>query len=333
MPVFLSSLKKKGHLEQIHLTLGVIGSRKVRGQDDFGSQSWNIFAPSLTIYGFDADEDACITANTDLEQRQINWKEKHFPLALSNLKSESTLYVTKSLESSSLYEPNTTYLQRFFQLSELLEVAFTIEVETTTLDSFCQSEQVEQIDFLQIDAQGAELPILQGSLQILQNSVLAIHTEVSFSPIYLNQPLFADVDFYLRDKGFTLFDLSAAYYKRSRSPIAPRTRPGQLIWGECIYFRDFLGGRSPHLNQPENLLKLACIADILDFPDYTLEILEYLTLQYGRNSDYNFADSIVESLAQIPELLQQGLEILPVITNVKEYLSQESLNLIRTREI
>ena len=211
------------------MTLGIIGSRKVRERDDFGSQGWGIFSPNLTIYGFDADADACITANTDLEQHPINWKEEHFPLVLANAKSESTLYVTKSLESSSLYEPNTNYLQRFAQLSELLEVEFTVEVETTTLDSFCQLEKVEQIDFLQIDAQGAELPILQGSFQILQNSVLAIHTEVSFSPLYLNQPLFADVDYYLRDKGFTLFDLSGAYYRRSRSPIVPRTRPGQLI--------------------------------------------------------------------------------------------------------
>jgi len=77
-------------------------------------------------------------------------------------------------------------------------------------------------------------------------------------------------------------------------------------------------------------LKLACIADILDFPDYTLEILEYLTLQYDENSGYNFADSIVESLAQVPELLQQGLELFPIVVNLKEYLS---LNLIHSRGI
>ncbi|MEQ9554051.1 MAG: hypothetical protein RIM23_31075 [Coleofasciculus sp. G3-WIS-01] len=84
MSVFLSSLKKSGHLDQIHLTLCNIGSRKVGVNDDYASQEWGIFAPHLTIYGFNADADACDAANADLEARQVNWTEKHIPLALGN---------------------------------------------------------------------------------------------------------------------------------------------------------------------------------------------------------------------------------------------------------
>jgi hypothetical protein len=51
-------LKKSGHLEQIKMTIGIIGSRKLEGED-YGTQGWNIFSHNLTIYGFDADADSC----------------------------------------------------------------------------------------------------------------------------------------------------------------------------------------------------------------------------------------------------------------------------------
>ncbi len=326
-PIFLTSLKRNGHLEKIHLTICIVGSRKVREQDDYGSQGWDTFAPNLTIYGFDVDEDACIVANTNLDERQINWWERHYPLVLWRTESEATLYGTRNLESSSLYEPNIDYLQRFSQLPNLLEVDFTIEVETTTLDNFCKSERIKHIDFLQIDAQGAELPILEGAIEVLERGILAVQTEVSFSPVYLNQPLFADVDRYLRNKGFTLFDLAAAYYKREQSPVRPKNRPGQMLWGECIYFRDLIqANQNLHLQEPEQLFKLACIADMLDFPDYALELLVYLTLQYGEN--YNFADNIVESLAQSLNTTSQKLESLPIIPSIKPYLSERGLSFI-----
>jgi len=40
---------------------------------------------------------------------------------------------------------------------------------------------------------------------------------------------------------------------------------------------------------PLKLLKLACIADVLGFYDYALELLIYLTNNYGDNPQYNFS--------------------------------------------
>ncbi len=85
MSIFLPSLKKSGHLDRIYMTVCNVGSRKISSQDDYGSQGWGIFAPNLSIYGFDADADACDEANANLEARQINWREVHIPLALVKL--------------------------------------------------------------------------------------------------------------------------------------------------------------------------------------------------------------------------------------------------------
>lgn len=319
MAFFLPSLKKSGHLDQLQMTVCNVGSRKVAGKDDYGSQAWGIFAPNLTIYGFDADADACEAANADLEARQINWREKHIPAALARSVGEAPLYVTQDRRCTSLYPPNTAYLRRFIGISELTELDFTVDIETTTLDTVCQVEGINEIDFIQIDVQGANLQVLEGGTEIVGSSVLAIQIEVEFSHLYKDQPLFADVDVYLRQQGFTLFDLATPSCC-VRSPLHSNEHPGQLLWADAIYFRDLIRQDldSP-LKTPAQILKLACIADILNFTDYSLELLEQLTLQYGKEPSYNFADDIFESLTQLTELSQQELEALPVVERLKQY--------------
>ena len=326
MSVFLPILKKNGFLKHIYVTVCNVGSRKIDNNDDYGSQDWQIFAPNLSIYGFDADADACDEANAELETRQINWNEIHIPLALGKAVEERTLYVTKAPMCSSLYPPNEPYLKRFAGLPELVNLDFSFEIDTTTLDNFCQEEGINEIDFLQIDVQGADLDVLEGSKKILSCGTLAIQIEVEFSPLYTNQPLFADVDTFLRKHDFTLFDVSRSYRLRARSPIRSLVRSGQLLWGDAFYFRDLIReDMDEKLKSPERILKLACIADIMNFPDYTLEILEYLTLRYGEDPNYNFADSIIESLTQFPDLVSQGLESLPVVAKLQGYANNLAL--------
>lgn len=327
MPVFIQSLKKSGHLDRLHVTICNVGSRKLSSQDDYASQGWHIFAPNLTIYGFDADADACEAANADLETRQVTWTEKHIPLALGSSVGEATLYVTKHPMCSSLYPPNEPYLARFAGLPELVNLDFTIDIETTTLDEFCQAEGIEEIDFLQVDVQGADLQVLEGAAEILRRSILAIQIEVEFSHLYLNQPLFADVDTYLRKHGFTLFDLKNAYRARTRAPFVSQIHPGQLLWADAYYFRDLIQeDLSTPFKTPEQILKLACIADLMDFTDYALELLEYLTLNYGKDESYNLADNIIESLSQFPKLTQEGLASLPVVAHIRDYVRKYDLN-------
>lgn len=321
MSIFLPSLKKSGRLDQMHITICNIGSRKVSEQDDYSSLGWNIFAPNLTIYGFDADADACNAANADIEARQVNWTEKHIPIALGKSVGEAPLYVTNSLACVSLYPPNKSYVSRFSGLLESMDLCFTMNVETTTLDTFCQTEGIHEIDFLQIDVQGAELDVFEGASALFERSVLAIQTEVEFSHLYVGQPLFADVDIYLRKQGFTLFDLMVESRPRTRATISSKLHQDQLLWGDAFYMRDLLREDiEMNLKTSEQIFKLACIADVLHFPGYALELLEYLTINYSHNPNYNFANNIVETLTQFPELVEQGLDSLPVIQNIREYI-------------
>jgi FkbM family methyltransferase len=322
MTVFLKSLKEHGHLDNLKMTIGQVGSRKISDEDDYGSQAWEIFGKNLTIYGFDADANATEEANADIKAREVPWKEIHAPVGLSDKQSEATLYVTKAPMCSSLYEPNEAYIQRFASLLEFMSLEAAIEIETTTLDIYCKENHVKEIDFLQVDVQGAELNVLQGAINLLEQSVLAIQTEVEFAHLYKNQPLFSDIDIFLREKYFTLFTIVPTYRPRRISPIFEKNRPGQILWGDAFYMRDLITeNKNQNLRTPEQMMKLACIADILGFPDYSLEVLAYLTIFYGKDSSINLINSILDGLSQFPELVEQGLENLSVIKFIRARLA------------
>lgn len=192
---------------------------------------------------------------------------------------------------SSLYLPNERYLARFQGLPELVNLDFSIGIETTTLDAFCQEENIEEIDFLQIDVQGADLDVLRGAVNVLNKTVSAIQIEVEFSDLYINQPLFSDVDIFLRNQKFSLFDIFLAHRPRYILKEKSHKHPyGQLLWGDAFYVRDLLSENfAQDVRSPLKLLKLACLADVLGFYDYGLELLVYLTNNYGDNPQYNFS--------------------------------------------
>lgn len=325
---FLPSLKQSGHLDKMHMTICIVGSRKIENLDDYGNEGWSIFAPNLTIYGFDADDKACALANEDLANRKVSWREKHIAKALSNQIGKTVIYLTKYPGCSSLYPPSQEYINRFSSNSDLIELVDIQEIEITTLDNFCQDEQINEIDFLQIDVQGAEIHVLEGARKILENSVLGILTEIEFSEIYTGQPLFSDVDISLRGQGFTLFDFGKLNRNiRRDTPIFSQSHPGTLSWTDAFYFRDLIQTNiNTPLKTPEKIFKLACLADILSFPDYALELLKYLTINYGNNPNYNFADNIIECLAQVPDIVHQGLDSLPVVTQLKKYITEKKNN-------
>lgn len=139
-------------------------------------------------------------------------------------------------------------------------------METVGLDAWCQDADLPGVDFLELDAQGSELDILQGCKHLLATSILGLQVEVEFYPVYNDQPLFSDIDTYLRPLGYCLFDLSR--YRLKRAYLKTR---GQLLWGHAFYLK------SVHqMNgwQPAQYLSLAAISSYYGFEDYALEIIE-----------------------------------------------------------
>lgn len=197
----------------------------------------------------------------------------YFPAAVGGRDERRTLYITRNPAGSSLLRPNQPLCSRFLDCGPALDVVREVPVDVVSLDSFLPKSGVPRIDFLDLDAQGSELEILEGARNFLQAEIVGVKCEVEFSELYQDQPLFADLDAYLRSFGFMLFDLARTRYRRANFPPRALTR-GQLLWGDAIYLRDYewLSARSSKLA----LVRLCLLAAHLQFHDYALEVLDSL---------------------------------------------------------
>lgn len=63
-----------------------------------------------------------------------------------------------------------------------------VEVKTITIDTYCKENNIDFIDFIWADVQGAELDMIEGAKEMLTNKVRYIYTEYANIEYYENQP-------------------------------------------------------------------------------------------------------------------------------------------------
>jgi|GEM_PF-1183306 FkbM family methyltransferase len=223
--------------------------------------------PQVHYIGFEADAEECERL------RQSAPPGFRFENAvIAGQASQRILYVTRDPACSSLLRPEAEVFGRF-PGGHAAEVLQEKPVDTTSLDELLPRLGVQNVDILDLDTQGTELEILRGAEGYLSKGVVAIRAEVEFTALYQGQPLFADVDTYLRGSGFVLFDLSRSRYRRRNLPEDQLTR-GQLVWGEAVYLREYGWFRARSL--VDGALRLCLVAAHLGFHDYALEGMDLL---------------------------------------------------------
>lgn len=141
---------------------------------------------------------------------------------------------------SSLYKPNAQLIDLFTAISTSTNfgVLDTTEVTTRRLDDI---EEIHACDFLKIDVQGGELDVLEGAVRTLSGTAV-VEMEVEFVPLYESQPLFAELDGFMRRNGFLLHKLVDV----SGRPLNPFSSAGncyrpisQILWADAVYIKDF----------------------------------------------------------------------------------------------
>jgi lipopolysaccharide transport system ATP-binding protein len=234
------------------------------------------------VYGFDPDQAECTRLEQHYAAAGIDTVTL-VPLALAGKAGRRTLHETREPACSSLLEPDGTLTEDYPSLACAQAVARR-DIDVTTLNDWARDTGVARIDYIKLDTQGSELEILRGAGALLE-SIRCIDVEVEFNPIYLDQPLFADVDRFLRQNGFVLWQLgNMVHYSHrlgSNSPIGEasihfddahrHTHPvhgGQLFWAEARYVQsDVLTSRpsdDPQRQRDEVLFRALKQTDLVD---------------------------------------------------------------------
>ncbi len=192
-----------------------------------------INAKRCRVIGFEPNEGECQRLN-----QVFGAPHRFFPYYIGD-GQPGTFYETNWAPTCSLFEPNTPLLQCFSSFEQAVALVAQHAVETVRLDDF---DSIQDIDFFKIDIQGGEFAVFQNATRLLQ-SVTLIQTEVNFVELYKNQPLFADVDLFLRSQGFQLHKLGNIH-TRAFMPLVINNDPtqglGQALWTDAFYVRDWM---------------------------------------------------------------------------------------------
>jgi len=132
--------------------------------------------------------------------------------ALSTARGSAEFYVTTREDSSSLFRPTVV------QQDAGINIKNTINVQTERLDSVLSGENILRPSLLKIDVQGAELDVL-GGVGELFDVINYVYVEVSFIELYAGQPLFSEIEKFLKSVGYKLRGFANPYVDRKYGPL------------------------------------------------------------------------------------------------------------------
>jgi hypothetical protein len=101
-----------------------------------------------------------------------------------------------------------------------------IEVQTDTIDHFCDERDISNIDILKVDVEGAEDRVFRGARGMFSaRRIRSVFVEVYFRPVYEGMSTFWDLNAQLNNFGFGLcglYSLNSAH-------------DGLLSFGNALY--------------------------------------------------------------------------------------------------
>lgn len=212
-----------------------VGANPIDGEPPYKAM---LAAGLCEVIGFEPQAEALAR----LEQR-AGPRERYLPHALGD-GTRQMLNICELEGMTSLLVPDPQHLALFNLFPIWGKVKSQIPVDTKKLDDI---DEIVRMDLLKMDVQGSERAVLAHGRSKLKDTV-AVQTEVSFVPLYRDQPGFGDIDLLLRAEGFIPHCVTGTKIW----PIAPMVvgdQPNrgirQLLETDMVYVRDF--------TRPENM--------------------------------------------------------------------------------
>jgi FkbM family methyltransferase len=165
-----------------------------------------------------------------------------YPVALSDQAGEAALHITALPNMSSFLRPDPDVFGRYRKKGRDAEVTSTETVPVDRLDSLVLADGFKP-NVLKVDTQGSELLVLRGAEESLK-SVLLAEIEVSFFQRYAGQPVFADIQAWMADRGFELIELYRLKRYRAQNSLGiyqpllgGGQRSGRVTYGDAIFLK------------------------------------------------------------------------------------------------
>jgi FkbM family methyltransferase len=226
----------------------------------------------VSLVGFEPQRQALAQLNAMKGQH-----ETYLPYAVGDGKP-ARLYLCQAPGMTSTLKPNTPLLAQFQGYPLWGKVKQVEVIDTVRLDDV---DEVDCIDWLKIDIQGGELTVFKNAEEKLKTT-LVIQTEVNFIPLYEGQPLFAEIDQWMREHGFMLHTL----LEERKRLYAPMVLNGQIHQGinqlttaDAVYIPSF---EKMALLGCNELKKLGMIVgEVYQSHDLALKVALLLEDKYG----------------------------------------------------
>lgn len=200
---------------------------------------------------------------------------------------EQELRVCVAQGMSSLLEPNQDLLSYFHGFPNWGKVNKRIKIETVRLNDI---EQIRDLDYLKIEIQGGELEVFRNGVKKLKDC-LVIQTGVNFLPMYEKQPLFSEIELFLRELGF-IFHRFSPLVSRTIQPMMVENDIykglSQTFWADAVFIKDFT--KFDQLS----LLKLKKLALILHDVYGSLDIVLRALMAHDNKAKFNLADKYIK---------------------------------------
>ena len=197
---------------------------------------WRPFEPVLSAVLFEPREGGSASGSLG------RGKSRTYPVALGDKAGEVELYITQLANMSSFLKPDADVFGRYRKKGADAKVVATEKVPVDRFDTLAQADGIRP-DVLKVDTQGSELLVLKGAEQALA-SVLVAEIEVSFFRRYAGQPVFAEIEAWMNDRGFELIELHKLKRYRAANSLGLRQpvlggaqRSGRVAYGDAIFMR------------------------------------------------------------------------------------------------
>ncbi len=217
------------------------------------AKDWARIGNFVEFIGFEPNISECHRLNSSPSNYMSS--EKFYPYAVSGNTGPREFYATRSPTCSSLLKPLEEEWRRYavpgskrHRRAEVMDVSM---LETITLDDFCEREKIVP-DFVKLDTQGSEMEILQQGFSNHMHRLIGLEIEVEFVPLYEGQPLFSEIEIFMRKCGFDLYGIKRHRWKLNNGNSCTKEKGGRLVFGDALFFKtklfDFNSSRTEALS-------------------------------------------------------------------------------------